>query len=95
MQRPENSNLFCCFLAWRLADYISQRSYKEPLQNNLFIIGCLVTAPYAVSDIQATILFRYNGLGCGAAEGGKEAIRLQPISLQPSNKVPFPQPLRH
>jgi hypothetical protein len=20
MQRPENSNLFCCFLAWRLAD---------------------------------------------------------------------------
>ena len=30
MQRPENSNLFCCFLAWRLADYISQRSYKGP-----------------------------------------------------------------
>ena len=34
MQRPENSNLFCCFLAWRLADYISQRSYNRPLRNN-------------------------------------------------------------
>jgi hypothetical protein len=22
VQRPENSNLFCCFLAWRLAGYI-------------------------------------------------------------------------
>jgi hypothetical protein len=22
MQRPENSNLFCCFLAWCLADKI-------------------------------------------------------------------------
>jgi len=30
MQRPENSNLSCCFLAWRLAGYISRRSDKVP-----------------------------------------------------------------
>jgi hypothetical protein len=34
MQRPENSNLFCCFLVWRLAGYISRRSYKVPLLKN-------------------------------------------------------------
>jgi len=56
MQRPENSTLFCCFLAWRLAGYISRRpanyicrrSYKEPLQNNLVFYTYFITVSYAV-----------------------------------------------
>jgi hypothetical protein len=48
MQRPENSNLFCCFLAWRLADYISQRTYKVPYatsKNSHSFLGCFIEWP--------------------------------------------------
>jgi hypothetical protein len=34
MQRPENSNLYCCFLAWRLAGYISRRLADKGLGKN-------------------------------------------------------------
>jgi len=43
MPRQGNSNLFRCFLAWRLANNICHISYKKPLSNRqgLFLAGLI------------------------------------------------------
>ncbi len=43
MPHPGNSNLLCCFLVWRLTNYICRRSYKVPLlrEQGLFL-ACFI-----------------------------------------------------
>ncbi len=67
MPHPEISNLFCCFLVWRLANYICRRSYKRPLENNLYFFIHFLTAPYAVFEAKRFKLFIYAGLMLSSA----------------------------